>query len=40
MNPEQIKKIGNPEVTALESSKILLDKFGQILSTRQMRLSY
>jgi len=39
MNPEQIKKDWNLRGTALESSKILRDKFGQILYTRQMNLS-
>ena len=40
MNPEQIKKIGNPEVTALESLKTLQEKFGQILSIGQTNLLY
>ena len=40
MNQEQIKKIGNPEVTVLESSKLPQDRFGQILFIRQMNLSY
>ena len=39
MNPEQIKKTGIQGVTALEYSKIILARFGQILSTRQMNLS-
>ena len=38
--PENSLAKKNPEVTVLESSKTLPDKFGQILSIRQMNLSY
>ena len=40
MNQEQIKKIGNLEVIASESSKTLPDRFGQILSIGQTNLLY
>jgi hypothetical protein len=38
MDQEKTKKIGLSERTALESSKILLERFGQILSIGQMNL--